>query len=375
MRVLMMIAVAIVSVVADAQSTAYFYTGGYTKQLPEGEREQAGIVRWSLDVESGEMKQDGATIPAVNPSFLRYSPDRSVLYAVSEVGSIDGKPTGAVTTYAVDESGKLEQRETTASNGPAPCYLATDVTGKRLMLANYGGSIASFSLGGDGVLDEQLNGIAHEGSSVDESRQTAAHPHSIVPTPEGDIVFVPDLGMDKLVAYRVDPASGKFTSDASRDVATPPGSGPRHLIFHPTLPFAYCSLEMGNQVAVYRYEDGQLSPIGYFDSLPEDFDGASTTAEVRIHPNGRVLYISNRGHDSIAVFGIDAATGLLTAKGYTSTQGKTPRNFALDATGRVMVVANQQSDSLVSFFVNPEDGTLKATGQTVSTTAPTYVLF
>ena len=366
------IALMVTSALASAQ-TASFYVGGYT---PPGEGEPTtGITRWSLDLETGAITQQGETVPARNPSFLAWSTGKRYLYAVSELGSFEGKPGGGVAAYAVGEDGSLTLTKSLASGGGAPCFLAPDHTGSMLLTANYGGSIATFSLESTGNLAEVGEVINHMGSSVNTSRQASAHPHSIVPSIDNRWVYVPDLGQDKLVAYRFDVSQGRLHAQDTHDVTTPPGSGPRHMTFHPKDPLAFVSYELSNQIASFRYVLGRLTPLTTVSTLPEDFKGENTTAEVRVHPSGKFVYISNRGHDSIAVFRVDTKDGSMTLVENESTQGKTPRNFNIDPSGRVLIVANQQSNSLVSFFVDPEDGTLTPTGQTAETAIPTYVLF
>lgn len=346
-----------------------FYVGGYTPQS-DGPM-TTGVSRWALDTDTGAMKQVGAPAVTKNPSFLAWSQNHKRLYAVSEVG----EPGGGVRSYAVAADGSLSESTSIASGGGAPCYLSIDQSGKHLLAANYGGSIATFALDQSNNPSRIVNAIDHTGSSVNEQRQKDPHPHSIVASPDNAVVFVPDLGQDKLVAYAFDSDSGKLTPQPAKDVATPPGSGPRHLIFHPTLPYAYASFELSNEIASYRYANGALVSIGVDPTLPESFTGQNTTAEVRIHPNGKFVYISNRGDDSIAAFRINPSDGTLKHIGTTSVQGKTPRNFNIDPSGKIMVVANQQSESLVSFHIDPDNGNLAQTGHSAATPAPTYVLF
>ena len=350
-----------------------FYTGGYSPRTP-GEL-STGIARWTLDLETGAMEQQGETVPARNPSFLAWSAHQNYIYAVSEVSSRDGKPGGGVAAYAVGENGELTLTKSLASGGGAPCYLATDLSGRHLLTANYGGSIATFSLESDGGLADVGTVIIHNGSSVNERRQGSAHPHCIIPSIDNRWVYVPDLGQDKLVAYRYDAAPGILIEQPSHDVITPPGSGPRHMVFHPKSPFVFVSLELSNQIASYRYVLGRLNPIAIESTLPADFEIENTTAEVRVHPTGKFAYISNRGHNSIAVFRIGERDGSLLRVGMEPTQGKTPRNFNIDPSGKVLIVANQQSDNLISFFIDPDLGTLTPTGHTAETPIPTYVLF
>lgn len=346
-----------------------FYVGGYT---PRGDGPmKTGVSRWALDTRSGAMNEVGAPAVTKNPSFLAWSQNSNRLYAVSEVGN----PGGGVKAYKITADGSLSESASIASGGGAPCYLSLDQSGKHLLAANYGGSIATFALDDSNDPSRVVNTIDHSGSSVNEARQKGPHPHSIVASPDNSLVFVPDLGQDKLVAYAFDSDSGKLTPEPAKDVATPPGAGPRHLIFHPTLPYAYASFELSNEIGSYRYADGTLRSIGVQSTLPDGFTESNTTAEVRIHPNGKFVYISNRGHDSIAAFRINPSDGTLTHISTTSVQGKTPRNFNIDHSGRIMVVANQQSNSLVSFYIDPESGVLAPTGKSAQVPAPTYVLF
>jgi 6-phosphogluconolactonase len=254
--------------------------------------------------------------------------------------------------------------------------LSLSTSGKHLLLANYGaGNIVAYPITSNGELAVATANIHHADSGTNPRRQEAPHPHSIIQSPDSHTVFVPDLGLDKIKTYAFDENSGTLKPRPESDVPTQPGSGPRHLVFHPSGRFAFCSLEMGNEVIAYRYANGTLTSLGSYPTLPEDFQGNSTTAELRVSPNGKHVYISNRGHDSIAVFKLDPTAGTLARVQIISTDGKTPRNFALDPTGSILVVANQQSDTLVSFRVDQDTGILSPTGNTATIPAPTYILF
>lgn len=346
-----------------------FYVGGYTPRSEDPI--STGISRWTLDTNSGTMKPIGEPAVTKNPSFLAWSSDRKKLYAVSEVGN----PGGGVKSFAVSSVGSLTESHSIGSGGGAPCFLSLDQTGRHLLAANYGGSVVTFALDGKNDPSQIVNAIDHAGSSINEQRQKGPHPHSIVATPDNSTVFVPDLGQDKLIAYSFDAASGKIVADSTKNVSTPAGSGPRHLIFHSRLPYAYASLELSNEIVAYRLNNDALEQIDIKTTLPADFVDSNTTAEVRIHPNGNFVYISNRGHDSIAGYRINQQDGTLTPIGIWPVLGKTPRNFNIDPSGKILVAAHQQSDSLASFFIDSETGVLTPTGHSAKTPIPTYILF
>ena len=362
---------------AEESGKTYFYSGGYTQQLTGDAAAQAGVALWSLDTKTGAMTQEAGPWPLVNPSYLVLTPKREFLYSVNEVADFEGTKDGSLTAYSVDaKTHALRPLGAVSANGPIPAYISVDATGKYLVSANYtGGNVCVYPIQADGSLGEATANVQHSGTSVDAGRQTAPHPHSAVVSPDNKYVFVPDLGLDIIKAYAFDAKSGTLTPAPKLDVSALKGTGPRHLTFHPSGKFAFCSLEMGNRVVSYRYADGHLTKVGDYSSVPDDLEGKSYTSEVGVSPNGKFVYIANRGHDSIAGFKLDDATGELERIQIAPLKGDWPRYFAIDPSGTIMVVADQKSDTFESFYVDADTGLLSSTGQVGAFPAPAFVCF
>lgn len=358
---------------AEDNKELLVYVGTYTN----GSKSK-GIYCYRLNMATGELAEVGVTEGIKNPSFLAIHPSGKYLYAVSEVSDADGKPAGAVTAFALDrKSGKLTALNHQSSEGAGPCHVSVDKTGKCALVANYGsGSVASLPIGADGALAKAASAIQHEGSSVNPSRQAGPHAHSINVSPDNRFAFAADLGLDKVLIYKLDPAKGTITPNDPAFGATPAGGGPRHFAFHPSGRFAYVCNEMKSAVTAFAYdaEKGALKEVQTITTLPKETPGNST-AEIQVHPNGKFLYCSNRGHDSLAEFAIDEKTGKLTAIGHQSTLGKTPRNFGIDPTGTYVIACNQDTDSIVVFKVNQETGALMEAGKPIAVPKPVCVKF
>jgi 6-phosphogluconolactonase len=299
------------------------------------------------------------------------------VYAVSEVADAGNKPTGAVSAFAVEpKSGKLKFLNQQSSQGAGPCHLVVDSTGKNVLVANYGGgSCAVLPVSSDGKLGEASAAIQHEGKSVNPGRQEGPHAHSINLDPANHCAFVADLGLDKVLVYRFDAAKGTLAANDPPAAAVAPGAGPRHFAFHPSGKFAYVINEMANTVTAFAYDAsrGALTEIQSISTLPEGYKETSYTAEVVVHPTGKFLYGSNRGHDSLAIFAIDATTGKLTVRGHQSTGGKTPRNFVIDASGKWLLAENQESGTIVVLQVDPQTGGLTPSGHKLEVPSPVCV--
>jgi 6-phosphogluconolactonase len=255
--------------------------------------------------------------------------------------------------------------------------VTVDKTGRCVLVANYGtGSVAALPILEDGSLGKAKSAIQHEGSSVDPRRQSGPHAHSFNVSPDNRFAVACDLGLDKVLVYKLDPAAATLTPSQPPSVSTPPGGGPRHFSFHPSGRFAYCCNEMKSSVTAFTYdaEKGVLAPIQTVSTLPEEVSGNST-AEVLVHPSGKFLYCSNRGHDSLAIFSIDEKTGQLTAVGHQKTLGKTPRNFGIDPTGQYIVACNQGSNDVAVFKVDLTSGKLTQAGDLVKIPSPVCVRF
>lgn len=344
-----------------------------------GEGPNQGIFVAELDLATGVVSPPRLAAEAVNPSFLAIDPSHQFLYAVTEVSTHGGKKSGGVVAFAVDAStGGLTRLNEQPSQGAGPCHLVVDKAGKHVLVANYeGGTAAVLPIDKTGRLQPASSVVAHHGRGPNPQRQEAAHAHSINLDPANRFAFVADLGLDKVFVYRFDKEAGSLTPNDPPTVAVAPGAGPRHFAFHPSGRFAYVVNELASTVTAFWYdaENGTLSTIQTISTLPSTYKEANTAAEIVVHPSGKFAYASNRGHDSIAIFTVDAATGRLVAAGHESTRGKTPRNFAVDPTGTYLLAANQDSDTIVVFRLDPATGRLKATGQTLKVHKPVCVRF
>ncbi len=358
---------------ADAPGAMWVYIGCYTGPKSKG------IHAFRLDMKTGELVAKGLVAETVSPSFLALHPNGRLLYAANEVGNFAGTKGGGVSAFSVDPAtGGLKFLNSQPTGGGGTCHLVVDKTGRNVLAANYGGgSVVVFPVDGQGRLKERATFIQHEGSSVDPRRQKGPHAHSINVSPDNHVAVVADLGLDKVMIYRFDSRKGKLTTNARAFATTKPGGGPRHFAFHPNGRFAYTNLEMASSVTAFAYDakEGALEEVQTVSTLPAGFDGNNSTAETQVHPSGEFLYCSNRGHNSIAVFAINAKSGRLTHVGNTSTGGEIPRNFGIDPTGKFLIAANQKTDNLVVFRIDPKTGELKPTGHSAETPTPVCVKF
>ncbi len=347
------------------------YVGTYTSGKSKG------IYLMELDLATGALSAPELAAEVSNPSFLAIHPTRKFLYAVGEMNTFDGKKSGAVSAFAIDpKTGKLTLLNQQASQGGGPCHLVTDKDGKHVLVANYGGgSVAALPIQQDGKLGAATSFVQHKGSSVNPRRQEGPHAHSINLDAGNRFAVVADLGLDQLRVYRFDPAKGTLTANEPPSASVAAGSGPRHFAFHPSGKHAFAINELTSTLTAFSYDSqkGVLRELQTLSTLPQDFKGNNSTAEVQVHPSGKFVYGSNRGHDSIAIFAFDPETGKMTAAGHESTQGKTPRNFALDPTGTYLLAENQASDSIVVFRIDPKTGSLKATGHKVEIPSPVCI--
>jgi 6-phosphogluconolactonase len=351
---------------------ALVYIGTYTGPKSKG------IYVCRLNLGTGAMTPLGLAAEADNPSFLAIHPSHRFLYAASETGTFAGKKSGAVNAFAIQETGKLTPLNQQPSGGAGACHLVVDKTGKDVLVANYdGGSVSVIPIHEDGKLGEPTAFIQHEGSSVDKERQEGPHAHSINLDAANRFAFAADLGLDKVLVYRFDPAKGTLLANDPPSVSVKPGAGPRHFAFHPGGRYAYVINEMHSTVTAFSYDParGVLKELQTISTLPENFKGENSTAEVQVHPSGRFLYGSNRGHDSIAVFAIDPGKGTLRLVEQRSTQGKTPRNFGIEPSGQYLLAANQDSSSVVVFRIDPQSGRLSPAGPVVEVPSPVCVKF
>jgi 6-phosphogluconolactonase len=366
----------------EAKGTLSVYVGTYTR----GSKSK-GIYRITFDPKTGELSDPVVAGETVNPTFLALHPTGKFLYAVGEVEDFgkSKKRVGGVSAFAIDDKGDLTLLNAQSSGGGGPCHVITDKAGKNVLVANYGGgSCGVLPIDADGKLAKMSSFRQHEGRGVDKSRQEGPHAHSINLAPDEKFAFVADLGLDQIIYYRYDGKKGTITPTRQGaripgrpgSVSTPAGGGPRHFTFHPNGKFAYTNNEMGSSVTAMTYdaEAGKLEPIQTITTLPKATKGNST-AEILVHPSGKFLYCSNRGHNSIAVFAIDPETGKLTAKGHQGEGINVPRNFVFAPGGKFCLVANQEGHSVIVFRVNAETGALEPTKTKVEVQAPVCLRF
>lgn len=339
----------------------FVYYGCYTGEKTGSK----GIYVSKFNPDTGDWTAPQLAGETGSPSFLAVHPSKKYLYSVGEV-SQPGQKGGGVTAWGIDKAtGKLRQINQVSSVGAGPCHINVEKTGKLAMVANYGGgSAASYAIKGDGSLSEAVSFHQHAGSSVNEKRQKGPHAHSANFSPDGHHAFIADLGLDKIMIYKLG-SKGKTIPHGS--VSVPPGSGPRHFAFHPGGKYAFTNGEMLLNVTSFRYdaEKGTLSPLETVSCLPEGvpFSDTYSTAEIVTHPNGKFVYCSVRQHDSIARFRFDESKGTLHYLGSTASGGNIPRNFSLDPTGKWLFAAHQNSHNVVLFKVNTETGDLTPAGK------------
>lgn len=350
-----------------------FYVGTYTSGKSEG------IYLYSLNLASGELKYVATTKGVKDPSFLAVAPSRRYLYAVNELEEFAGKKSGAVSAFAIDQrTGQLKFLNQQPSMGGAPCYLVVDQSARFVLVANYaGGNVAVLPIHGDGTLGEAIDLKQDVGSSINTERQEAPHAHCIVLDPANRFAYACDLGTDKIMVFRFDKRRGKLLANQKPWVQLKPGAGPRHLVFHPAGKHAYVINELHATITAFAHDraNGHLDEVQTIATLPPSFIAANTSADIHISPDGRFVYCSNRGHDSIAAFAINPANGKLTLIAHESTGGKTPRNFAIDPTGTFLLAANQNSNNIVTFRRDRKTGRLASTGHVAEVPSPVCLKF
>lgn len=340
-----------------------------------------GVYVARFNTATGELTEPQLAAEAGNPGFLAIHPSKKYLYACGDVTKADGKKAGGISAFGIEKgSGKLTLINQAATAGAGPCHVSVDKTGKMATIANYGsGSISSYAIKEDGSVSPEVSFFQHEGSGADPKRQAGPHAHSVNFSPDNRFAFACDLGLDKVLIYKVDTASGKLTPNDPPFAKTPAGGGPRHLAFHPSGKFVFVNNEMGMSETVFAYdaEKGALTEVETVSTLPEADRGMKglSTAESVAHPNGRVVYVSNRTHDTIAVFACDPATGKLTLLQNVPVEGKIPRNICLDPTGKWLIAAHQDSATAALFKVDQDSGKLTFTGTKVNVPGSICVRF
>lgn len=339
----------------------------------------SGIYSFHVDLLTGKPGPVAVVAETVNPSFLAVHPNGKILYAVNETAEFKGVKAGGVSAFAVAAEGKLRLLNQQPSGGKNPCHLIVDRAGKNLLIANYsGGSFEIIPLSIDGSLKEPSCVVQHKGKETEPGKKPSKSKcHSINPDPSDKYVFVTDLGLDRVFFYKYDGEKGIVAPNDPPALLLPPKSGPRHFAWHPFGRYAYIINETNSTITAASFdpEKGTLKELQTISTLPSGFTDETDCAEIQVHPSGKFLYGSNRGHDSIAIFSIDEKTGKLKTLGYEPTQGKIPRNFCIDPTGKYLLAANQKSNNIVIFAIDPATGLLKPTGEKIDLPSPMCIKF
>lgn len=374
--VLALLLAVVVPAMAAAAQEYHVYFGTYSKAPSQG------IYRSRFDVATGQLSPAELAIEAKDPSFVTLHPNGKVLYAVHESVDSKTKPGGlGLSAYNIDPAtGALKLINQQTFEGAGPCHVSVDRTGRCVFIANYNsGSVVALTLEPDGRIGPVSTFIQHTGSSVNRSRQTSPHAHSVDVTPDNRFLLTADLGTDQVLIYRIEPATGKLTPNDPAFVALPPGSGPRHLAFSPSGKFVYVLNEILCTVTTCSYDaaKGALETLETISTFPPGavIPTHRSSAEIAVHPNGRFLYASTRGHNSITVYSIDATTGKLAFVDNQPSGGTTPRHFALDPTGTWLIAENQDSSEVAVFHVDPATGKLTRSGPTVAVPRPVASVF
>ena len=377
-----------------AQTRAHKYllfVGTYTSSESQ-DTGSKGIYSYRFDESSGKLAPLGVAAETANPSFLAVAPGNKFLYAVNELQTYKGAPSGAVTAFTMDhQTGKLTQLDEVASRGSDPCYISFDRTGKYLLVANYtGGTVAVFPVSSNGQIGEASSVEDDKGAlGPNKERQEHSHAHWIEVSARNRFAYVADLGLDRVLIYKFDPNKGALIPGESRPGQTAtngakdffsatlaPGTGPRHVAFSRDGKFMYVLGEVDSTVTVLANESNEtFRSIQKISALPAGFSGKNDAAEIVMHPSGKFLYSSNRGDDSIAVFTVNRKTGKLTFTQRVPSGGKTPRNFAIDPSGSKLLAANEESGNIVEFRINRSTGKLTTVGEVAKVPAPVCLVF
>lgn len=340
-----------------------------------GEGEKGGIHAFNIDSESGRLKEVARTGGVEHPFFFALSPDKKFLYSI-HAKTFGGKEPEQVAAYALEgRTGKMKLLNRQSTRGTASCYVEVDATGKAVLVANYStGNVASYPVQKDGSLGEAASFIQHAGSSVNPERQDAPYAHSIIVSPDNKYAYVADLGLDQVLSYRLDAAAAKLTPNRQPFVRTVPGAGPRHLTFDPSGKRLYAINELKNSVTLFDYlaESGMLIERQTIPTLPADFKETSHTADLKITPNGRFLYGTNRGHDSVAAYRL-GEDGRLTLLSLEPSLGKGPQNLLITPDGKWLLCANMPGNNVAVFRINAETGALKSAGEPIEVHSPSCI--
>lgn len=355
-------------------SKAIAYIGTYTRTEPHVEGKAEGIYTCQVDLESGALKITSVAGGVINPSFVCTDAENSFLYAVQEIEQFEGHAGGAASAFRIDpQSGALEIINSQPTHGEHPCYVSIDKTGRWLLVANYGGgSVSVLPIKADGSLGEPTAVVKH---TEKPTHHNGPHPHSILAAPgEGNYILVPDCGLDRIYVYKLDTENGTLTPHEKPWTMLAPGDGPRHICFNASGDFVYCVNERSSSLSVLSYDqaNGTLELLQTVSTLPADFTGGNSCADIHISADGRYVYGTNRGHNSLAIFAIDQNSGLVELLGHCSTEGRTPRNFAI-VTDQLVLAANQDTHTIVPFKRDPANGSLSQAGPANEVFSPVCV--
>ena len=352
-----------------------FFVGTYTRDEGWVNGTADGIYRGVITDDGEKLSLDTTAAEVINPSFVAVSPDKKNLYAVSELGR-GNEPTGYVHAFSINEDLSLTYIDKYPTNAQAPAHISIDDAGKLVFAANYqGGVVMAYKRMADGSL-EILQQLDQSGSGP-HPNQNGSHTHMAKLSPAQYYLYITDLGSDKVWSYHIDHETLTLTKTDQEFAALPPGSGPRHMDFGTSAEFAYVMNELNSTITVFdfNFEDGSLSPVQTISTLPESFNEWNSTADIHVHPSGKFLYGSNRGHNSIVSYAINQEDGTLTLLDHISTEGEFPRNFAVHPSGDFLYVANQNSDNITVFSIDAETGVLTYTGESIDVNTPVCIAF
>lgn len=342
----------------ETETLEIIYVGTFSGEGSEG------LYAYGFDRETAELSHLQTVTDRESPNFQYIHPEGEYLYSVSREDFSDESPTHTVSAYQIDpQTGRLTLINEQSVEGRGPAHVSADPLGRFIYVSNYAtGNLAVYPIREDGGIEEPSDVVQHEGSSVHPTRQSDPHLHSTVPSIDGKFIYASDLGLDRIMIYKPDPATGLLV--AAEPFESTPGSGPRHFAFHPGGRFAYSAEELTSTVAVLKVDQdtGALEQIQRVDMLPEDFEGENSAADIHVSPDGRFLYASNRGHDSLVIYAIDESTGELSLVGHEPTRGGHPRDFMIDRRGDFVMVANRDNNNVVVFRRDSSTGVLSYTG-------------
>jgi 6-phosphogluconolactonase len=365
MKVLIVSILASFLLLPPATKESYLVVGTYTGGKSEG------IYVYKFNSTDGSFKEI-SHVKTSNPSFVAVSPDQKFVYAVNEDAGNNGKG-GDISVFSFDKkTGVLTYINKQPTHGDHPCYVAVDKTGKWVAAGNYSsGSLSMIPVMADGSLGNEIIHIQHEGSGVDKQRQEKPHVHCTVFSNDNRFLFVPDLGIDKVMIYAFDASTGALTPAKQPFAKSKDGSGPRHFIFHPNNKYAYLIEELSGTVEVFQYNNGTLKNIQRISTMPARDTSFAGSADIHVSPDGKFLYASNRADaNTIAIYAINQKDGKLIFRAHQSTLGKGPRNFNFDPSGNFLLVGNQNSDQIVIFKRNKVTGLLTDTKSRINVGKP-----